>query len=113
MSDGPQAIDRRTLPNRRAHWFFDFECDGQRYTGGIGRFDDGAIAEIFLNGRKVGSGAETNAQEAAIIASLAVQHGCPVSTLHHALRRKGTFSGPLATLLDLMEKESVGDTNVG
>jgi hypothetical protein len=42
------------------------------YTGGIGRFDDDRIAEIFINGSKVGTAAETNAQDAAIVASLAL-----------------------------------------
>ncbi len=62
---------RSRLKDRRAHWLYRFECDGQVYTGGIGRFDDGRIAEVFINGAKVGTAAETNAQDAAIVASLA------------------------------------------
>ncbi|MET3971076.1 hypothetical protein [Bradyrhizobium sp. S3.9.1] len=62
---------RNCLRDRRAHWLFRFECDGQSYTGGIGRFDDGTIAEVFINGTKVGTAAETNAQDAAIVASRA------------------------------------------
>jgi acetyl-CoA carboxylase alpha subunit len=73
------------------------------YTGGIGRFDDGRIAEIFINGAKVGSAAEANAQDAAIVASLALQHGCPLETIHHALVRGGGSGGPLATLLGKVE----------
>ena len=61
---------RDRLNDRRAHWLYRFECDGQSYTGGIGRFEDGRIAEIFINGSKVGTAAETNAQDAAIVASL-------------------------------------------
>ncbi len=80
---------RTRLNDRRAHWLFRFECDGQTYTGGIGRFEDGRIAEVFINGTKVGTAAETNAQDAAIVASLALQHGCPVETLRHALARSG------------------------
>jgi len=76
---------------------------GQFYTGGIGRFDDGRIAEIFINGAKVGSAAEANAQDAAIVASLALQHGCPVGTIRHALARSGGSTGPLATLLGKVE----------
>ena len=34
----------------------------QTYTGGIGRFEDGRIAEIFINGSKAGTAAETNAR---------------------------------------------------
>jgi ribonucleoside-diphosphate reductase alpha chain len=75
------------------------------YTGGIGRFDDGRIAEIFINGAKVGSAAEANAQDAAIVASLALQHGCPLETIHHALVRGGGSGGPLAALLDGVERQ--------
>jgi hypothetical protein len=91
---------------RRPHWLYRFECDGQAYTGGIGRFDDGRIAEIFINGAKVGTAAETNAQDAAIVASLALQHGCPIETIHHALARSGGSAGPLVTLLDEVDRRS-------
>lgn len=94
---------RTRLKDRRAHWLFRFECDGQFYTGGIGRFEDGRIAEVFINGTKVGTAAETNAQDAAIVASLALQHGCPLETIQHALARSGGATGPLATLLGLIE----------
>ena len=61
---------RERLQDRRPHWLYRFECGGQHYTGGIGRFEDGRIAEVFINGAKVGSAAESNAQDAAIGASL-------------------------------------------
>ncbi|MDI3563932.1 hypothetical protein [Bradyrhizobium sp. Arg816] len=98
---------RTRLKDRRAHWLFRFECDGQSYTGGIGRFEDGRIAEVFINGTKVGTAAETNAQDAAIVASLALQHGCPIETIQHALARSGASAGPLATLLRTVARESV------
>ena len=94
---------RNRLKDRRAHWLYRFECDGQSYTGGIGRFEDGRIAEIFINGSKVGTAAEANAQDAAIVASLALQHGCPLETIRHALGRSGGNGGPLATLLKVVE----------
>ena len=94
---------RNRMEDRRAHWLYRFECDGQSYTGGIGRFEDGRIAEIFINGTKVGTAAETNAQDAAIVASLALQHGCPLETIRHALGRSGGTGGPLATLLKVVE----------
>jgi hypothetical protein len=91
---------REMLPTRRSHWLYRFECDGQVYTGGVGRFPDGRIAEVFINGAKVGTAAETSAQDAAIVASLALQHGCPVETIRHALARSGGGGGPLVTLLN-------------
>jgi hypothetical protein len=95
---------RQHLQDRRPHWLYRFECDGQSYTGGIGRFEDGRIAEIFINGSKVGTAAETNAQDAAIIASLALQHGCPIDTIRHALIRTGGTGGPVVALLNEVER---------
>jgi hypothetical protein len=95
---------RQHLQDRRPHWLYRFECDGQSYTGGIGRFEDGRIAEIFINGSKVGTAAETNAQDAAIVASLALQHGCPIDTIRHALIRTGGTGGPVVALLNEVEK---------
>jgi hypothetical protein len=102
------SAPRQRLQNRRPHWLYRFECDGQVYTGGIGRFEDGRIAEVFINGAKVGSAAEANAQDAAIVASLALQHGCPLETIRHALVRNGGLAGPLVALLDEVESRSEG-----
>jgi hypothetical protein len=93
------TANRERLADRRNHWIYRFESGGQHFTGGIGRFADGRIAEIFISGSKAGSAAESNAQEAAIVASLALQHGCPAATIRHALARSGAAAGPLATLL--------------
>jgi hypothetical protein len=43
-----------------------------------------------------------NAQDAAVVCSLALQHGVPVETIRKALMRdaKGSASGPLAVALD-------------
>ena len=103
MSD---SAHRERLPNRRLHWLYRFESGGQFYAGGIGRFDDGRVAEIFITGSKAGTTAEAIAQDAAIVASLALQHGCPIDTIRHALIRPGGSSGPLATLLDEVERRS-------
>lgn len=97
-------VSRQRLQNRRSHWLYKFESGGQVYVGGIGRFDDGRIAEIFINGAKVGSTAEANAQDAAIVTSLALQFGCPLETIRHALARSGGSAGPLAALLDEVER---------
>lgn len=93
---------RQRPQDRRAHWLYRFECGGQHYTGGIGRFEDGRIAEIFINGSKADSTAETNAQDAAIIASLALQHGCPIDTIRHPLTRTGSAGDPLVAFVGLV-----------
>jgi len=98
---------RERLPNRREHELIDFEHDGFAYIGGVGRFPDGRVAEIFLNVAKTGQAIEAYGRDAAIIASIAFQHGVPPETIRRALTRNGnsTASGPLGTLLDLLTSD--------
>jgi hypothetical protein len=100
------TVARERLANRRNHWLYRFQSGDQHFAGGIGRFPDGRIAEVFINGSKVGTAAESNAQDAAIVASLALQHGCPIETIRHALTRTGGAGGPLTTLLTEVERQS-------
>jgi len=72
---------RRRLPNRRGHELLDFEHAGISYTAGVGRFEDGSLAEIFLNTGKHGTAVDVNARDAAVAASLLLQHGCPIRNL--------------------------------
>ena len=48
-----------------------------------------------------------NARDAAVAASLLLQHGCQVDTLRKALTRNsdGSASGPLSRALDLLAEE--------
>jgi hypothetical protein len=94
---GPHA---ERLPNRRAAELIDFEHDRGRWTVTIGRYPDGRIAEIFLDAAKESPLVEL-AQESAIIASLALQSGCPLNTLRHAV--SGRSAGPLGAALGLIE----------
>ena len=95
---------RQRLPNRRGHELLAFEHEGIRYTAGIGRFANGGLAEIFLNTAKHGSALDVIVRDAAVAASLLLQHGCSVDTLRQALTRNsdGSGSGPLACALDLI-----------
>jgi hypothetical protein len=96
---------RRRLSNRRAHESVDFEHGGFLFIVGVGRFEDGGLAEIFLNCSKAGTTVDVNARDAAIVASLALQHGATPAELRRALSRNGNGSagGPLAAALDLIE----------
>jgi ribonucleoside-diphosphate reductase alpha chain len=95
---------RRRLPNRRAHELLSFEHGGIRYTAGVGRFENGDLAEIFLNTSRNGTAVDVNARDAAVAASLLLQHGCSVDVLRQALTRNGDgwALGPLAHALDLL-----------
>ena len=99
--------ERKHLPNRRQHEVLDFEHGGIRYTAGAGRFEDGGLAEIFLTTAKQGTAVDVNARDAAVAASLLLQHGCHVETLRKALTRNGdgSASGPLGRALDLLAVE--------
>jgi len=98
------VLTRRRLPNRREHELIEFEHAGIRYTAGAGRFEDGDLAEIFLHTRRQGTAVDVAARDAAVAASLLLQHGCHVDTLRKALTRNGdgSASGPLARALDLL-----------
>jgi hypothetical protein len=93
---------RERLPNRRVGETFDLEVAGLRYTATVGRFADGRLGEIFLQNHKPGSQSDSNARDAAVAASLALQFGCPVEVLRRALLRDshGRPSTPLGGALD-------------
>ena len=94
--------DRERLPNRRAASTFDIEASGLRYTVTLGYYPDGRIGEIFLENHKQGSQAGIMASDAAIAASLALQHGVPLDVIRKALMRdgRGAASSPLGAALD-------------
>jgi hypothetical protein len=96
--------NRRRLPNRRGSITFELEALGLRFTVTASRFDDGTIAETFIQNHKTNSAAGVLASDCAIAASLALQFGCPVETLRKALSRdgQGHATGPLGAALDLL-----------
>jgi ribonucleoside-diphosphate reductase alpha chain len=67
------------------------------------RFAGGLLAEIFLTARKA-SGVGVMTSDAAVMCSIALQHGVPLDTIRRALMRDGAgrASGPLGAALDLV-----------
>jgi hypothetical protein len=92
-------MSRARLPNRRAAEKLDLEHGGRKWTATISRFPDGRVGEIFLDTIK-GAAIGELAADAAIVASLALQSGCPLETLRHAL--DGRDAGPLGAALVLV-----------
>ena len=90
-------MTRERLPNRRGAETIAFDHGGRRWRASFARFEDGRLGEVFLDAEREGEVGEA-ARESALLASLALQHGCPVDTLRHAL--DGREIGPLATALD-------------
>jgi ribonucleoside-diphosphate reductase alpha chain len=95
---------RTRLPNRRACEHFGFQCNGLSYVASVGRFQDGRLAEIFIANSKAGSQSDSGAKDAAVVASIALQHGVPLDVIRHALLRdaRGIASSPLGAALDLV-----------
>lgn len=87
---------RERLSNRRFSGSFNFEHDSRNYHASFSRYDDGRLAEIFLDVGKAGSAVQQHAEATAILASLALQSGVPVQTLVHAVK-----GHPLSVALEL------------
>jgi ribonucleoside-diphosphate reductase alpha chain len=92
-------VSRERLPDRRSAEVLDFVHLGRGWTATIGRFPDGRVAEFFLDAVKVDPLSEL-AQDTAIVASIALQSGCSLETLRHALA--GRDESPLGAALDLI-----------
>jgi hypothetical protein len=98
---------RQRLPNRRASQTFELRVGGLSYTCTLSRFADGRLGEIFLNNHRSNSAADTNARDAAIAVSFALQHGADVEQIRRALSRdsKGAATGVLGAALDAIAEE--------
>jgi hypothetical protein len=94
--------ERDRLPNRRSSVSFDIATQNLEYTATVSRFPDGRLAEIFLQNHKAGSHAGINAQDAAVVCSIALQYGVPLEVIARALMRdeQGQAASPLGVALD-------------
>ena len=97
-------MNRSRLPNRRAHEILEFEFRGLAYTAGIGRYPDGALAEVFLECVKAQSQSAADARDAAVCLSIALQYGVPPQAIRSAVTRDshGEPSGIIGAVLDLI-----------
>jgi hypothetical protein len=100
------TASRQRLPNRRASESFTFELNGLRFTATVSRFDDGRVGELFLNNHKFGNQSDTNARDAAILLSFALQHGADLEAIRRALCRdsQDRALGPIAAALDIIAR---------
>jgi hypothetical protein len=105
--------ERVRLPNRRVSELVDFEHAGRRWTLTVGRFADGRVGEVFLDTPKASAIGEI-AADAAIVASVAFQHGAPLETVRHALadRRAGPLGAALA-LIDAYQAQHKDSQRTG
>jgi hypothetical protein len=93
---------RERLPNKRACETIAFERDGSQYQMTVGFYPDGRPGELFLNHDRSDSLLDVLTSDAAILASLALQHGCSLETIAHALKRdaRGVAASPIGAAVD-------------
>src|SRR3954452_8996677 len=94
--------DRTRLPNRRLNQTQEFDRDGISVKMTIGFKPDGSVGEIFLNAARADSMLDVLMSDAAIICSLALQHGVPLQQIAHAIKRDklGLASSPIGAAID-------------
>jgi hypothetical protein len=97
---------RHRLPDRRTNESFTFEIGGLRFTATISRLADGRVGELFLNNHKAGNQSDTNARDAAIILSFALQYGADINEIRKAVCRdgQGNAVGPVGRALDIVSE---------
>ena len=96
---------RNRLPNRRSSITTAFERDNLRFRMTVGSYPDGRPGEIFLNAEHSNSFLDALTHDAAILASLAMQFGCPLETIARALKRdaQGVAASPIGAAVDLIQ----------
>jgi hypothetical protein len=97
---------RRSLPRRRAAETFDLRFWNQPFTVTVGFYTDGTPGEVFIDGGKTGQDIQSTARDAAVVLSLALQHGTPIETIRHAVTRNGSGSAAsiLGAVVDALSK---------
>jgi|SRR5262245_28307156 len=81
---------RNVLPQRRYGETFEL-THGKHNTAfqiTTGHYPDGTIGEVFISGAKAGTDLEAVARDGAVLMSLALQHGCTIETMRHAITRE-------------------------
>ena len=102
-------MTRRILPQRRACETFDLRFWSQNFTITVGRYPDGMIGEVFIDGGKTGQDIQCTARDAAVVIWLALQHGVPIEAIRHAVTRNsnGEAASILGATVDCLATVSV------
>lgn len=99
---GGTLTDRIRLQNRRLNETQEFDRDGIKIKMTVGFKPAGEIGEVFLNADRSNSMIDVLMSDAAIIVSIALQHGVPLQQIAHAVKRDkfGIASSPIGAALD-------------
>ena len=99
-------MPRCRLPNRRPQTVLEVEHGGSVFTVGLGYFPDNRPGEVFVSTSRSGSELDGLLNDAAVLASIALQYGAPVEVLARAMGRLGDKRAPasaLGAILDAVE----------
>ena len=98
---------RERLSDRRRSESFEFTHLGITYVASVERFEDGRLAEFSCRRQSPEVSPTSAARDAAIVASIALQHGADPEALRHSLGREatGAATSPLGRALDLILAE--------
>jgi hypothetical protein len=99
-------MNREAFPSRRGADAIAFDYEGRIWTATLGCFEDGRVAEPFIDAPKESPRAGT-ALKAAILASLALQGGVSLANIRHALG--GRDKSPIGAALALLMPEGEAD----
>ncbi|MBF0247009.1 MAG: hypothetical protein HQL36_02890 [Alphaproteobacteria bacterium] len=106
--------DRRRLPNRRPSISETIEIGGQVYTATAGfDLDELSVKEVFLSGAKEGSTMDAILGDAAVVISVALQHGVPIEALAKSVARIRTAPLRPEDLDTAYQNETVPATAIG
>lgn len=108
-------MSREALPNCRQSYNFTLTFQGEQYHVTIGHYVDGRPGEVFITriysktSAKVGTQLDDVCRDSAILASLAIQHGADLKTIHHALTRDDDNEPTtiVGAIVDQLMKEEV------
>ena len=103
---------RRILPQRRRAETFTVVCRNQPVAITAGFYDDGALGEVFIDSRKSGADRrDTSRSDAAVVISLALQHGVSIEVIRHAVTRcnDGSPASILGAVVDCLSAIARGN----
>ena len=83
------------------------EHSGSAFTVGLGYYPGACPGEIFVSTGRSGSELDALLNDAAVLASIAMQYGAPLENLARAMGRLGdkrTPASPLGAILDMAAK---------
>ena len=104
-------MKRRLLPQRRLAETLDLVFRNQPVTITAGFFPDGTLGEVFIDTGKSGADLAHVARDAAVVISLALQHGVPVASIRHAVTRcnDGSPASILGAVVDCLSAIARGN----